>query len=57
MADQSKSIFAYLKEISTAPAGMAVATSSHFDRNAVRGHIRDAIKRAFPRSVEIDQNL
>lgn len=57
MADQSKEHISILKEISTAPAGTTVAALAHFDRKAVRGHIMDAIKIAFARSVEIGQNL
>lgn len=53
MAEGSPEHVSMLKEVSTAPAGTTTAALAHFDRTAVRGHIMDALRRAFVRSVEL----
>lgn len=53
MAEQSTQHISLLREMSVAPCGTTVAALAHFDNNAVRGKIMDAIRVAFNRSVEM----
>lgn len=53
MAERSPEHISLLKEMAIAPAGTTIAALAHFDRTAIRGHIMDAIRMAYARSIEL----
>lgn len=46
---------AILREQVSSPAGTTIAGLNHLDRNAVRGHVIDAVTAAYKRALEMDK--
>ena len=55
MAETSAAHISTLREMAIAPAGTTIAALAHFERTAVRGHVMEAIGKAFDRSVELGE--
>ncbi len=53
-AESTQTHPAILRELATAPAGMANEGLHHFSRKGVRGHVIDAIRRCFVRGNDIN---
>ncbi len=55
LAEESSLHLSQLREMVTSPAGTTIAATSHMDRQAIRGHIIDAVKASCTRSKELGE--